>query len=134
MIGILEDITNIIMDKINKEIGKTVNVMKSYQFVTPKFPTVTIESSDNSVLRETIDSGGIRHNSISFSINIFTHGNRKGIESDKIQKQVDDIMYKEFGLIRVGVRPVPNYMDSSVYRVVMNYVGIIDENKTIYGR
>lgn len=125
------DIENQIIHRLNLEL-ENVNVKSSYQSVTTEFPTVTVEEIDNSTHSGTVDSSGETHSNISIRIEIFTNGNLRKIESKRIRNEINNIMGREFGFNRNTPVVVPNYLDESIYRYVLNYTGIVDYNEKIY--
>lgn len=125
------DITNIIIDRLDRELNG-VKVVGSYQSKTSQFPTVSVvEIQNNSNLR-TKDSGGFHHSNVIFQIEIFTIGDTQISQSKRIRRDINNIMSGEFGMARSGSREIPNFLDESIYRYVLNYSGTVSENREIY--
>lgn len=127
------DIENQIIHKLSLEL-ENVNVISSYQSNVVDFPTVTVEEIDNSTHTNTVDSSGETHSNISIRIEIYTNGDLRKIESKRIRKEINNIMGNEFGFNRNSPTVVPNYLDESIYRYVLNYNGIVNYNEKIYRR
>lgn len=127
------DITNQLFTEIKTTI-KECTVLSSYQNVIPSFPTIIFEEINNTSYKSTKDSSGYNHSLISFKVEIYTKGNGKAYQSKKIRDKVDKVLSDKYGLNRDDSKSIPNYLDENIHRHIMIYSGIIDENKTIYGR
>ncbi len=128
------DITNELLTEIKEELTDC-HVISSYQPTTPKFPTITVESSDNSTHSGTRTSSGFTHSNIAFKITIYTKGSSKQTDAKMIASDIDVIMCGKYGFNRGVPSQIPNYLDNEVYRYLLNYYGVINDNtKTIYGR
>lgn len=100
-----------------------------------KFPCVSIIETGNVTYERTADSASNEnHVIVTYEINIYSNKTEgKKMECKAIQKVVDERMLG-FGFGRIMSEPVPNLIDSTVYRVLSRYRGIVDKNKIIYGR
>ena len=127
------DITNQLFTEIKTTI-KECTVLSSYQNVIPSFPTIIFEEINNTSYKSTKDSSGYNHSLISFKVEIYTKGNGKAYQSKKIRDKVDKVLSDKYGLNRDDSKSIPNYLDENIHRHIMIYSGIIDKNKTIYGR
>lgn len=127
------DITNQLFTEIKNTI-KECTILSSYQNVIPSFPTIIFEEINNTSYKSTKDSSGYNHSLISFKVEIYTKGNGKAYQSKKIRDKVDKVLSDKYGLNRDESKSIPNYLDENIHRHIMIYSGIIDKNKTIYGR
>lgn len=125
------DITNELITDIKKELPN-IEVLSPHQYVTPKFPTITVEEDSNTGDVSTKDSSGFTHVNVSYSIEIFTEGNKKVSQAKDIRNRINDVISSGYGLTRGFSGPIPNYLDGSIYRYKMTYTGKINKNKTIY--
>ena len=96
------------------------------------FPYVFIEMTTNSVYERGVDSGHIENFSEqNFEINIYTKGNTKKTMAKQLAEAVDSKL-KEFGFWRIMYSPVPNFIDTNVYRMILRYKVIVGRNETLY--
>lgn len=107
-------------------------VTGEYQSNSTTFPVVTIIESDNSVLTKTITTKIENAVELTYEINVYSNkvGYKKK-QCDEIFAVVDDEMVK-MGFVRTLRQPVPNYADSTIYRVTARYRGICDADYRIY--
>lgn len=127
------DITNEVLSKLKNELTN-VTVLPSYPDKPPKFPVVIVRDMQNISVGATKDTAGFNHSDVSIEFQIFTKGSKKMSDAKVIRNDIDKILSDEYGMNRVYSDEVPNYTDRDVYRYVLRYNGIIDENKLIYGR
>lgn len=127
------DITNEILTKI-KLLLPNANVLTSYPDnpTVTDFPFIIVEETDNSDHIGTRDSAGFHHSNIAFRIEIYTKGSRKMSEAKILRGQINSILSDELGLARGTPMVVPNFLDNTVYKYVLNYFGRIDKDKIIY--
>lgn len=127
------DITNEILTKI-RTLLPNVSVLTSYPNnpTSTEFPFIIVEESDNSTDVSTRDSSGFNHSNIAFRIEIYTKGNKKMSDAKRLRNSIDSILSDELGLARGTPMVVPNFLDNTVYRYVLNYLGKIDKDKIIY--
>lgn len=127
------DITNELLTDI-KTVLNGIKVLSAYPKTTPTFPCVIIEEMQNEDYQITRDSSGQTHCQIGFEINIFSNSERAMTEVKSIRSLIDGVAVGEYGLVRTFARQVPNYLDENIYRYLLRYNGVINENKTIYRR
>ncbi len=98
-----------------------------------EFPTVSFVETDNVIPTRYIDSTDEPFNEVTYTINIYT--NSQGIkksEAKKILSLIDSFMLSK-GFIRNMKQPV-SMNNSTVYRLISRYSGVVSNNKEIYGR
>ena len=127
------DITNEVLTRLKNDLDN-VSILPSYPEKTPKFPVVVVRDMQNVSVIRTKDTSGFNHSDVSIEFQIFTKGSKKMSDAKVIRNDIDKILSDEYGMNRVYSDEVPNYTDRDVYRYVLRYNGIIDENKLIYGR
>ena len=99
-----------------------------------KFPCVSIVEASNKVFRQTSDSARIEnHAEIMIEVNVFATGDRKQQDCRAIMNVIDT-KYGNIGLERIMMYPIDNFNDTTVYRMVARYRGVISVNKEIYRR
>lgn len=97
-----------------------------------KFPYVFIEMTNNSIYERGVDSGYIENFSEqNFEINIYTKGNTKKTMAKQLAETVDSKL-KELGFRRIMYSPIPNFIDTNVYRMILRYKVIVGRNETLY--
>jgi len=98
------------------------------------FPFVSIVEEDNAVYKRTSDSARIEnHAEVMIEVNVYTTGNSKQQDARSIMATLDK-KYGDIGLQRMMLSPVPNYNDTTIYRLIARYRGIISTKKEIYRR
>lgn len=126
------DITNEIMTKLINDIP-TATVVAPYQQVD-EFPRIVLEERSNNTHTETIDSSGEKHNELMFEITIYTVGNNKQSLAKTLRSEIDDIMSDFYSMDRIYSNPVDNFLDRDIYRYILRYTCVVDNNKQIYRR
>lgn len=127
------DVTNEIYTRLKNSINNCT-ILASYPDIAPSFPCIIIEEGSNTVLQETIDSGGQHHSEVLLELNIFSNSQAKITEVKSLRNQIDAILGDEYGMSRIFSGAIPNLADTTIYRYVMRYSFIINVNKEIYRR
>ena len=127
------DITNEFITDIKSDLSG-IPVYTHYPKTKPSFPCVIIEEMQNDDYQNTRDSSGQTHCQIGFEINILSNKSQPVTEVKGIRDLIDLVATGDYGLVRTFSRAVPNYIDDNIYRYVIRYIGVINENKTIYRR
>ena len=97
------------------------------------YPVVSLEEIDNSVYEPTSDSCDVEnHAQIDFEVNIYTNGNTKKSEGDKIAEQVDTL-FKSYGFVR-RTKNAFQSDDEAIYRIILRYNGVVSKNHVVYRR
>lgn len=107
-----------------KENFKKIYVSGEYINEPSKFPHVTIVETDNSIYQRA--STDITENAVKLRYEITVYSNKIGYkesEAREIMAKVDESM-QTIGFYRIGCYPVPNYADSTIYRIVARYEGV----------
>ena len=133
MIDVQAELYTIGREAILTQYPKT-EVSSTYTLQPTKFPFVSIIEGDNAVYKATSDSARLEnHASIMIEVNIYTTGDSKQSLARGIMAALDS-KYSGLGLERIMMNPITNYNDTTVYRIVARYRGIISTNKQIYRR
>lgn len=134
MIDIENELFSVVAAEVRKKFPG-VYLTGEYVSKPPKFPCVSMVEISNVIYEKTVDSASNEnHVIVTYEINIYSNKDTgKKAECKAIQKVVDEKMLG-FGFGRIMSEPVPNLLDATVYRLLSRYRGIVDKNKTIYGR
>lgn len=97
-------------------------------------PTVVFSETNNITDRETVDSSGETHSEMDFKIEIYTMGDDKRSVSQTIRVLVDSIMGGQYGMTRTFSEEIPNFADRRIYRYVLKYNCLVNNNGKIYRR
>lgn len=125
------DISNEVFTAIS-DVLTGVECLTTYPSTEPIFPCLTFEEQTNTTSQAHIDTGGEKFNEVTIQIDIYTKGETKVSDAKTIRNTVDSIMADVYGMNRDDSKPVPNFMDSNVYRYTLRYSFTIDKNKKIY--
>ena len=113
---------------------KEVTLSSTTTLKPTSFPFVSIVEKDNAVYARTRDSRNIEnHAEIMIEVNVYTTGDNKQQYARSIMATLD-AKYGAIGLQRMMMNPIPNYNDTTIYRLIARYRGIISTNKEIYRR
>lgn len=106
-----------------------------YEAVPSAFPAVYVTEVENAVWRNGISS--LRQENfaaIEYEVNIYSNKTTgKKTECREIAAVVDGIM-ESLNFTRRSFTPVPNFADSTIYRVVARYRAIVGQDETLYRR
>lgn len=99
------------------------------------FPAVTLIEMDNATDTKTLSSAaGENHADLMYEVNIYTNlKSGKKSQAKAIASVIDGVMLG-LGFTRTFMNPVPNYEDSTIFRMTGRYIGKADHNQTIYRR
>lgn len=97
-----------------------------------KFPAVTIEESDNTVVQRMRTTNIENAVNVMYEVNIYTNtvGNKKS-EAKRIFKTVDT-EFDKLGFERILCNPISNLSDATIYRIVARYRAAIDKDYWVY--
>lgn len=100
-----------------------------------KFPHISIIEMDNSTDRTTRSTGsGENYAVLTYEVTTFSNKiNGKKQECRKLADAADEIML-DMNFRRISLKPVPNMLDGSVYRMVGRYEVLIDTEGRMYYR
>ena len=110
-------------------------VTSEYVKSPPSFPCVSLVEVDNSVLRNTQNTGSNEnHVTVLYELNVYSNKTfGKKAECKEIVAFIDETL-AELNFTRTMLEPVPNLDDATIYRMLGRYRAIISKNKTIYRR
>lgn len=100
-----------------------------------KLPCAWLYESDNSAYRNSQDSASNEnHVEVLYQAEVFTkkRSSRKS-EARMILQTIDNCM-SDLGFTRMMMRPVPNYNDATIYRLIAQYRAVIGRDGLIYSR
>lgn len=127
------DITNEVYTNIKNQLTP-VTVLSTYPSTPPSFPCIIIEEMSNISIGSTIDTAGEHYNEVTLEVNIFSDSQYKVSEVKDLRNRIDSILSDQYKMGRDYSGTIPNFLDSNIYRYVLRYSFIIDENKRIYRR
>ena len=111
-------------------------VITSYYVRKPAgFPAISFEKSDSYSDTETRDSGSNENYAVEmYEINIYSNdqSNKKSICKD-IAQIVDDVLTPR-NFNRTMLQPIPNELDSTVYRITGRYQVLVSKDNKTYWR
>ena len=101
----------------------------------PTFPCVYFAMSDNAYFRNSIDSGSMEnHDAIEFEVEIYSNSaDGKKTQCYEIAGIIDGLM-ESLNFTRMGLMPVPNIADATIFRLVGRYRAVVGKDETIYRR
>ncbi len=133
MIDIENDVFSEVKQKAVKVFPKLS--MKGEEIRVPsEFPCASLEEIDNYSYDKTVDSASNEnHAEITFELSVYSNKTSgKKSECKKIFAFIDNLMF-DMGFSRIMKKPQP-IEDSSVYRLIGRYRGVVDKDKNIYRR
>lgn len=132
MINIENDLFDELTERLTGEYSN-INVVGEELNAPAEFPTVSFVETDNAIPTRYIDSTDEPFNEVAYTINIYTNsqGTKKS-EAKKILTLIDSFMLSK-GFIRNMKQPV-SMNNSTIYRLVSRYGGVVSNDKKIYGR
>lgn len=134
MISIEEELFTAVAKSVRNTYSNAF-VVGEYVMAPARFPCVSIVEMDNSVHRQTRDSG---HNEmfvdVMYEVNVYSNKSTgKKAECKAIIQLIDDLLL-DMGFTRTFLNPVQNLNDATIYRMTGRYRALIDKDKTIYRR
>lgn len=127
------DLTNAIFTKIKTDVlalYPNANVEKQYQATTTKFPYITITDVDDPEISHDLSYSG-RQSQPSWQIDIYMNGSTGEIVAKKIRDAIIPIMEDQFHLRRIAAKPVVNATDTTIYRYMLRYDCMVDEDRQV---
>jgi len=125
------DITNEVLDGLQTTLG-TTPILTAFPSTTPVFPCVIFSEVLNSTDVGTVDTSGETHSNVAFEIEIFSNGNDRMTVAKGIRNTIDGVMTGTYRMTRDTSEPIPNFLDTTIYRYILRYSFKIDTNKKIY--
>lgn len=132
MIDIENEIFTGLAERLETKFTK-INIVGEEQNAPAEFPTVSIVETDNFTSQLHADSSEEAFAEVTYTINIYSNlGQAKKQETKKILQEIDRFMLNK-GFTRVGQQPI-TINNSTAYRLVVRYSGVVSDNKEIYRR
>lgn len=134
MIDIEYELYNEIYEAVMAEFPD-VNMTSEYVREPSKFPSVSFVEVDNTTMAPAWSTHEEEeYASILYEVNIYSNKSvGKKSECRKIFNLIDQIMVKK-NFNRNMCQPVPNMLDSTVYRLLGRYSGVVSKDKALYRR
>ncbi|MFV0552927.1 MAG: hypothetical protein ACK5L6_13555 [Anaerorhabdus sp.] len=132
------DIESLVYSHIASKLRSKYNpifITGEYVKTPPSFPCVSLVEMDNSVNTSTSDSENIEnHARVMYELNIYSNKTTgKKTECKSIANEVDN-MLATLGFTRIMLQPIPNFEDSSIYRITGCYTATVSKNNEIFRR
>lgn len=125
MIDIENEVFNYIATRLRSAV-QGIFVSGEYVQTPPKFPCVTIEQNDNSVVANFRTNKIENLVSVMFEINVYSNKDSgKKAQAKEIMSLVDGYM-SGLGFTRTMLSPLPNLEDSTIYRLTARYSADVD--------
>lgn len=103
-----------------RAVYEDIFISGEYVMAPSKFPSVSIEESDNYTAVNELDTGEDRHAVVMYEINVYTNKTvGKKTQAKDILAIIDGLLTGK-NFTRVSSIPVPN-IDNSIYRITARY-------------
>ena len=134
MIDIETELFSEIAGKLREKYPK-IFVTGEYVKAAASFPCVSLVEIDNSTLRNSqTQDNGENHVTVTYELNVYSNKTTgKKAECKEIAGFIDEILLR-LNFNRIMLKPVPNFQDASIYRMLGRYRAVISKNMTIYRR
>lgn len=130
------DIENDLFDELEVKLSTAypdLNMVGEEQNAPAVFPTVSFVETDNVRPIKYDDSADEAYNEVTYTVEIYTNNRgTKKTEAKKILNLIDDFMSMK-GFRRILKQPI-SMNNSTIYRIITRYSGVVSPNKEIYGR
>lgn len=112
-----------------------IDVSGEYNPSPAVIPHVSISENDNFVYQKSLTSSATEnHASLMYEVNVYTNAKTgKKAQAKAILAVVDTVMLG-LGFVRTSSRPIPNYNDATIYRIVARYEAVASKTKQIFRR
>lgn len=127
MIDLVPQIITILKSEL-----ENVNIKSSFDGTHSKFPIVVVSEVENIINMNTITSDEAKTYNVSFNINIFDIGNKRKENVKLIRDKIDLILNNKYKMNRNTSQEVENYIDNTIYRWLLQYSCVVDNNEKIY--
>jgi hypothetical protein len=134
MINVENEIFNIIAQAVRNAYPKAY-VVGEYVKSPAKFPCVSIVEMDNATYERTQTSGSREnHVDLTYEINIYSNKiSGKKSECKSIASLIDN-EFATLGFSRTMLQPILNGEDTTIYRMVGRYRGVVSKDKKVFRR
>lgn len=124
-----------IIAQVVRNIHPGTMIYSSYPRTNMGFPMVTVELVYNPIFQKTLDSSNEEKHSVHmFNVNVYSNLDNQ----NKAKSQVKDILstvddtFRFLGFRRVSTQNLPNTEDTTIYRMVARYDGVISKDGQVY--
>lgn len=132
MVDCENEVYTMIADELRRNFSN-LDISGTYVSAPAKFPHVSIEMVDNTIMAKTMDSGDYEVAITVFEINIYSNkANGKKAECKKIAKVIDNFLLP-YNFRRMALTPVQNMANQNIYRLVARY-RVATDGKNFYRR
>lgn len=101
----------------------------------PHFPSVSIIEMDNTVRRDTQDSGLIEgYADVMYEVNVYVNERVGAKAAARAIMGFIDGEFAKRGFTRIFMNPIPNMDDATIYRFTARYRATASQGKIIYRR
>lgn len=131
----MRDFTNALYNDIKSAVQALYSnavVSKQYQSTSATFPCVTIVDIDNTEISHTLDYKN-QFSKPSWQIDIYMNGSMGEIVAKKIRDVIIPICEDTYHLTRIEAHTVTNAADTTIYRYMLRYSGVVNESSGIIG-
>lgn len=125
----MNDIENFVFDAVATQLRSAYSgifVSGEYVEVPASFPTATIVQEDSSVLEKMSTEKRLENaTTLLFDVNVYS--NKVGYKKQQAKEIMSTIDEKMAGLgfTRIFCNPMPNLMDSTIFRLSARYRGVV---------
>lgn len=128
MIDIENDVFNAVATALREEYTG-ITVVGEYVETPARFPAVTLVEADNRVARSWRTCEKMENAvNVMYELNVYSNkSSGKKAEAKKIVSTADEVM-ASLGFMRDFREQVPNLKDSTIYRIVCRYSGMVIPN------
>ena len=128
MIDIENDVFNAVATALRDEYTG-ITVVGEYVETPARFPAVTLVEADNRVARSWRTCEKMENAvNVMYELNVYSNkSSGKKAEAKKIASTADEVM-ASLGFMRDFREQVPNLKDSTIYRIVCRYSGMVIPN------
>ena len=134
MINIESEIFDIIATAVRNEYTDAY-VVGEYVKSPPQFPCVSIVEMDNVAYDKTQSSGSLEnHADVTYEVNIYSNKTSGRKSECKAIASLIDNEFATLGFSRTMLQPITNADDTTVYRVLGRYRGVVSQNYEIFRR
>lgn len=134
MIDFEKEIFDIIAQEVRDNHPGTM-VYSSYPKSNIGFPMATIELGYNPIYQKSLDSSNEEKHSVHmFNVNVLSNldnQNKAKMQTKSILNTIDE-KFLALGFRRVSTQNLPNTEDTTIYRMVARYDGVISKDGQVY--
>ena len=134
MIDYLNEIFTTVAERV-REAHKVITVSGEYTRQPSKFPTVTLDETQNVTFGATIDSSDKEnHAAVTYRLQVFSNKQSgKKAEARAIFATADKVMLG-MGFRRITYTTTPEIYDSTIYSITATYEAVVDNKGVLYKR